>query len=80
MSKISEVATTASKVSAFLATILYCLTLLGQVDRVVLKHLGETFASKEDMEAVKMDVSAINHKIDVVLEGMNFDRASRKRL
>lgn len=62
-----EVSAMASKIGAIMATILYAFTLLGQVDRLVINHLGETFASKADVQLVKEDVAGVSRKIDTVL-------------
>jgi len=73
-----EISALASKVGAVLATVLYCLTLLGQVDRMVIKHLEESFATKEDVENVQHDLHGLVHKMDVLLEGMATERTSGK--
>lgn len=65
-----DISAKASKIGAVLATVLYALTLLGQVDRVVINHLGETFASKADVQLVKGDLEDVNDKLDTVLANM----------
>lgn len=68
-----ELSTIAGKVGAILATIIYALTLLGQVDRVVIQHLGETFANKQDVQMLKQDVAGVCRKLDAVLDRLGHD-------
>lgn len=63
-----DISAMASKIGAIMATILYAFTLLGQVDRLVINHLGETFASKADMQVITDNVAVVSHKLDTVLE------------
>lgn len=75
-----EISTAAGKVGAILATIIYALTLLGQVDKVIINHLADAFASKEDVQSIHYEVDRMDQKLDAVLNAIELPIQERRHV